>query len=1178
MKRIALILLSLVMVFSTLVIVPVSAAGSAPEVVFKTDFEKVAPSLDDENVWTAAEYVKAVNALDGEALKGCKYVAISSAEDWNSIAAASSSTGTKAGYTFERIFFLTADLNFGGKAPSVWGVFYHTDDKNGKISGTTMLPFQGTLEGNGYSIQNAVISKDCSITYPTTAGGGVAANASIGLFAAARNATIKNLVIDSSCSFEATKGDALNVTGVGALIGTVNHGTITISNVWNKANVTSAGCAAGGLIGNAIPWTGSINVKIDNCINDGTVTGAQATGGLVGAMMLRDGSANTTSATVTNSVNNGAIVGANADMTNGILGFANAKTTATFTNCANTADFGQEGDLDSLKGIVNYADSTILENVTMNNCYDKGAEVHWDKANYDAVVGYREDLVVEADLNGVPNINDYEANTDAAAFQITDATGLNKLSALVASGLEFNGKTIYLANDINMTGVAFTPIGHYTHEKAKSNGALGGSPKTFKGTFDGQGHMIDGIQVSYTTTQRSDVGLFGYAAGGTVKNTVLGPSCYFELIGGGDGYCGAGAFVGKSGKLYNCASYATVNAQTDNAAGGIGREAQSLEFVSNYGTVVNTGGNAGGIGGFASAANAIHYCVNYGVIKGGQTAGIAIGGNQNVADTRGCVNYGTVLTRSGSNSSGGIVVARDGKNVNLTSCANYGHVGRTSVVAGGNSAGLCATESGTANLNALGCTDAAFVGYNAATAGNADLKFVPDITSIYEIKDGTFGVIGGQTEAKIMKISNAAGMRLLSAYVNVYDTNKGAGKTFYLANDIDMSGYASVYTVNGVLTTENGFAPIGWTTVNNTGMLGQACGFKGTFNGMGHAIKNLTMNTGSGNDHAGHIGLFGRMQSGYVSNLVMDSSCKVINSTGQYTVYGMIVNTAYDTVITNVWNQVEVGNMNTRLASGIVGYSISSQITNATNSGAVTGAEMVGGILAIAQNGQSTIANCRNTGAITGPHNEFKQYVGSIVGSVEIDVLLVNCENYATVKTGTVALPGELAGIVTSTGKLSYDNCYNYGELESDKADDRTDKLAGAVVGACAPNDALTTATGADTAYAEEMLKVWFQTNNEGDVRLVTTVDSLVYDKIVLTITYEGQTKDVVLTGVYTSILAGEIDKPVDDPATYGADTSLYFAALTITGAAGKTFTVQASAYIGDTAVLTGAARTVVVD
>lgn len=80
----------------------------------------------------------------------------------------------------------------------------------------------------------------------------------------------------------------------------------------------------------------------------------------------------------------------------------------------------------------------------------------------------------------------------------------------VNKGNTFKGKTVKLANDINLANQPWTPIGDCN------------SGNYFQGTFDGQGHTISNLYVnnSTDTNKYSTAGLFGWIdkAGATIQN------------------------------------------------------------------------------------------------------------------------------------------------------------------------------------------------------------------------------------------------------------------------------------------------------------------------------------------------------------------------------------------------------------------------------------------------------------------------------------------------------------------------------------------------------------------------------------------------------------------------------------------------------------------------------------
>ena len=106
---------------------------------------------------------------------------------------------------------------------------------------------------------------------------------------------------------------------------------------------------------------------------------------------------------------------------------------------------------------------------------------------------------------------DHEADTE---YRITTAEQLAGLAQLVnnkTASVSFEGKTIYLDNDLDLSGYQWTPIG---------NGSNFG--RYFAGTFDGQYHKIMNLLHHSTGDELIRNGLFGVVSdGGTLKNLLV---------------------------------------------------------------------------------------------------------------------------------------------------------------------------------------------------------------------------------------------------------------------------------------------------------------------------------------------------------------------------------------------------------------------------------------------------------------------------------------------------------------------------------------------------------------------------------------------------------------------------------------------------------------------------------
>jgi len=100
---------------------------------------------------------------------------------------------------------------------------------------------------------------------------------------------------------------------------------------------------------------------------------------------------------------------------------------------------------------------------------------------------------------------------DANTYLITTPAELAWVAEQVNSRTDyFEGKTILLMNDIDLSGSYWTPVGNVTDYPTV----------TFKGTFDGQNYTISNLTASDDAAGYAAAGLFGSILG-TVKNVTL---------------------------------------------------------------------------------------------------------------------------------------------------------------------------------------------------------------------------------------------------------------------------------------------------------------------------------------------------------------------------------------------------------------------------------------------------------------------------------------------------------------------------------------------------------------------------------------------------------------------------------------------------------------------------------
>ena len=246
------------------------------------------------------------------------------------------------------------------------------------------------------------------------------------------------------------------------------------------------------------------------------------------------------------------------------------------------------------------------------------------------------------------DISWYEANKDSKSYAFKTADELVGFSLLVNGSTgtreNFEGWTLTLADNINLDGIAWTPIG-------QSN--------AFSGTFDGKGHTIEDMSANVTSGY---AGLFGNVRG-TVKNVQVTGSATasgnVRAVGGIVGYS-------AGGMVQNCLSKVNILApQVNCPVGGVVGESSNkpndntasstVNLCWNEGTVTGGSGSTGGIVGTNSNGKVTN-CANFGAVKGSSTAGGIVGigttaNSYNLGDVTGAESgtYG-ISSRAATNS------------------------------------------------------------------------------------------------------------------------------------------------------------------------------------------------------------------------------------------------------------------------------------------------------------------------------------------------------------------------------------------------------------------------------------------------------------------------------------------------------------------------------------------------
>ena len=185
---------------------------------------------------------------------------------------------------------------------------------------------------------------------------------------------------------------------------------------------------------------------------------------------------------------------------------------------------------------VNSISGTIID--LMGNSFDTGTAIN---KNYS--------YTVDIPWSG-------SGNSENDPYIINNASQLDCLAKMVDKGHDYSGKFLKLGADIAYDG---TIVNNFT--------SIGGYGNPFKGTFDGDGHTISGINIEKNGNTNDDTnqGLFGFiSSGAMVKNIILSDA---RII--GHQYVGGIAGYQSGGTITNCLVIDTYVSSNDGITGNI---------------------------------------------------------------------------------------------------------------------------------------------------------------------------------------------------------------------------------------------------------------------------------------------------------------------------------------------------------------------------------------------------------------------------------------------------------------------------------------------------------------------------------------------------------------------------------------------------------------------------------
>ena len=511
---------------------------------------------------------------------------------------------------------------------------------------------------------------------------------------------------------------------------------------------------------------------------------------------------------------------------------------------------------------------------------------------------------------------------EEADLKIATLSELQQFAADVNNGNTYEGRTVVLTADIALGGDSspWTPIGNESSH--------------FKGTFNGENHVVSGLFISDTSGK--NLGFFGYVDGGTVENlTVKGSVAGAGSVAGVVGYLNAG-------NIKNCGNNAEVTGSS--AVGGVVGYVGGASSVSgcyNSGSVTGNTGYIGGVTGQHWRAGTVENCYNTGTVTGPATVGGVTGGHKAASPVlTGCYNAGMVIDSAGNaNNIGAVVGASRGTN---SGCFYLKGTGTDS-------------KDGITETEAL---DAAALG--------------PGFKTDDDNLNGGYPVLAWQTKVPDVIIGSYEELKAFADSVNSGDTYES--KLIRLDVNVYLGGNSNPWT------------PIGTS----------AAPFKGTFDGNYHIISGLYIDGGSsvgffGNVNGGTVrnlvvkgsvkgsgdaaGIAGKLTAGKITNC--GSEADVSGSTN---VGGIAGSVNGDCVISGCYNSGNVTGT-TGYIGGVTGqHWRAGTVENCYNTGTVTGPATVGGVTGGHKAASPVLTSCFNAGMVIDSAGNANN-IGAVVGA-----------------------------------------------------------------------------------------------------------------------------------------------------------------------------------------------------
>lgn len=618
-------------------------------------------------------------------------------------------------------------------------------------------------------------------------------------------------------------------------------------------------------------------------------------------------------------------------------------------------------DVGGVKGNLNFAKNDLTEGGTTVKMADKLKNLYVESAG----VNYQGNNIRNVIYTWISNAEELNS-LQRVAQKMTDGDALS-----------YN---YVLKNDIDASGLS-------------TYNTIGSDDKSFRGTFDGNGHTIVGLQ--------ANGGLFGKLGSGAVVKNINIASSVFTGKNTGDNV-GAVAAENNGGTISGISGYGnTVKGSSGYIGGLVGKNYGDISNSNDYSTVIAGAGTvAGGIAG-----------VN------GTNAGKDKGGTIDNVQSNSAVTTGVLAENQYACNLGGIV----GKNemllnkYNINNVSAHGVTGKT-----GNtktSGGIVGTNEGRIsnayNESIIHGSEniGGVAGKNVTQASNSNMAELNDVANAVEI----IGDAGSQNVGGLVGMQDHA------------TTNQGRN-TGAITGCTNVGGMVGYNTAASYLNNLENSPQATITGITNVG------GIAGVNEGVISAYDQLNLlNSGKiyGWENVG--GIAGK-NSGSIDNVNSNINLYVIDKATRNALKGNAAITP-----------------NAQFFGGVTGENVGI-ITNATNRARVDAAQAsyVGGIVGRNTSeggkvGQLLGMGNSNEGFVIG-----KNYVGGVIGKNEVAITGTVEQSVGIVNSGTViALAGGAGGIIgENSANITHVIMTNEGEVHGNASDGGTEENGtGGIIG-----------------------------------------------------------------------------------------------------------------------------------